>query len=266
MKTLTASQNNFFSFSRFGRLFMKHSLENLPIYLLSLLVLFGIMSALLGFVSYLNGGYLEINVQGRMFITILIFAGPVFTSMIFADLGDRKKAIPILMLPVSHFEKYLVAWLYSFVVFLLAFTVCFYASGFMITQIIEMSNGRSNPLINLFTDKGGYWKIFFAYFAIHAVFLLGAIYFKKQHFIRTSFAFLIIMVIIGAINYLIARLVFQVDIASVGPFQSLRVLEGDKGWTIQAGDASHFIEGIVLTISVLVLWLCVYFKLKEREV
>src|SRR4051794_28226809 len=103
--------SNTFDIKRFGMLFKKHTLEHGKTYLLSAGVLTGIMFLTLGFMSYSSNGHLRINEQIPVFVFLSIIAGGIFTSIVFTELGDKSKAIPTLMLPASHFEKYLVAWL-----------------------------------------------------------------------------------------------------------------------------------------------------------
>ena len=56
---------------------------------------------------------MEQSLQLLLLGWVILFIGTIFTSTIFADLGDDKKAPGTLTLPATHFEKYLVAWLYS---------------------------------------------------------------------------------------------------------------------------------------------------------
>src|ERR1700743_2754531 len=99
--------NNTFDLNRFLLLFKKHTLEHAKIYLLSFIVLMGLVFLVLGFDSYTNGGLLDKKAQQISFIFIMLIGGSIFTSMSFIELGDKKKAIPFLTLPASHFEKYL---------------------------------------------------------------------------------------------------------------------------------------------------------------
>ncbi len=118
--------NNIFNIKRFSRLFIKHTVEHYKSYMMSLLVLLGVM--LLGgcFLVYLINAPLELGLQTALFTGILLLAGTIFTSTIFSELGDKNKAMAWLTLPASHFEKYLVAWLFSYLIFIITYTSCFY--------------------------------------------------------------------------------------------------------------------------------------------
>src|SRR5665213_2760957 len=109
--------NNTFNLTRFGRLFVKHTVEHYKSYLMSLAVLMGVMLLGDGFITYLiPGDFMDAGMQSALFMSVLLLAGTIFASTIFADLGDNKKAMASLTLPASHFEKYLVAWLYSVII------------------------------------------------------------------------------------------------------------------------------------------------------
>src|ERR1022692_150129 len=103
--------NNTFNIRRFRRLFVKHTVEHYKSYLMSLTVLMGVMILGGSFLIYMIEAPIDKGFQSAIFAMILLLAGTIFTSTIFADLGDTKKAVASLTLPASHFEKYLVAWL-----------------------------------------------------------------------------------------------------------------------------------------------------------
>ena len=119
--------NSIFSMDRFIRLFYKHTKEHYRNYLMSLAVLVSVMILGGSFLVYMAEIQLDRNIQTFLFFTIMLLAGTVFTSSVFTDLGEKKKAIAWLILPASHFEKWLVAWLYSFLLFIsYAFSLIYY--------------------------------------------------------------------------------------------------------------------------------------------
>src|ERR1700748_3583700 len=97
--------NNIFNLNRFGRLFIKHTAEHYKNYLMSLIVLIGILVLSGSFLVYMIKIPIDKGFQTAMFMATLVLAGSFFTSTVFADLGDKKKAIGVLTLPASHFEK-----------------------------------------------------------------------------------------------------------------------------------------------------------------
>src|SRR5664279_4326257 len=124
-----------FSIKRFSRLFKKHTKEHYKNYLMSLTVLVGVMILGGGFLVYMAEVQLDKNLQTFFFFSIMLLTGTIFTSSVFADLGEKKKATVWLTLPASHFEKYLIAWLYSFLFFIIVYLLVFYLALFFALRV-----------------------------------------------------------------------------------------------------------------------------------
>ena len=120
--------SRYFNSTRFGRLLRKHTAENLTRYLLGAGVLLGGMVLVMGGISYLQGSPSSTVGQKIFFGLFLFAAGGFFGSAAFAQFGEGRQAAMALTLPVSQFEKYLVAWLFSLPFFLMVFVVDFYAA------------------------------------------------------------------------------------------------------------------------------------------
>ncbi len=182
--------NKIFNPVRFGRLFIKHTTEHYKGYLMALGVLIGVMVLGGSFLVYMIDAPLDHSTQSGLFLVILLIAGTIFTSTIFADLGDKKKAIAYLTLPASHFEKYLVAWLYSFLVFLVIYTVSFFFVALFLLNVKHVP-GQAGGVINLLQKQHLQFGLIYAF--LHAIAFWGAIYFNKLHFIKTGFVFFVFM-------------------------------------------------------------------------
>ncbi|NQX42953.1 hypothetical protein SAMN05421820_113207 [Pedobacter steynii] len=258
--------NNTFSFRRFSLLFSKHTTEYYKTYLLSVAVLLGLLTAILGFSSYVSGGPIHEKAQLAIFWVFLLGAGSIFTSMIFSDFGDKRKSISMLTLPVSHFEKYLVAWLYSFVIFQLVFVLSFYAVDFIVLLIGNSGKSQGLKILNVFSAEENYRLVFLFYAILHSLAFLGAIFFEKIHFIKTAFVVLLLCLLAVLINQPIADALFDAKLAKVVPFVSLGVEEGGRYYLIRPLPS---IEPVMFGLSlscIALLWIGAYFKLKEKEV
>jgi hypothetical protein len=86
--------NQTFNLKRFSLLFVKHTADHYKQYLMAFLVLTGMLILTLVFTAVDDEDRLAYQtlVFGFFFIT----AGTIFTSIIFSDLGNKKKAISIL--------------------------------------------------------------------------------------------------------------------------------------------------------------------------
>ena len=258
--------NNTFNFSRFALLFKKQLVEQGSTYLMSTAVLLGILTIILGFSTYSNDGYISEKTQLAFMVTALFFSGVIFTSMIFSDLGDKKKAIPMLTLPVSHLEKYLVGWLYSFIFFLLIFFTCFYTVDALTVYVGNMHVVHKNEVLNLFSKELKPYYVIPIFALLHSAAFLGAIFFERLHLIKTAFSTLVFVFVIFILNQPLLKMIFKPEIRTAVPFANVGVVDGDHVWYIDSTKDSMHILGIVLILLTVVLWTSAYFKLKEKEV
>lgn len=261
--------NQTFNLNRFAMLFKKYTIENYKIYLMSTAVLAGILLLFMGFVSYQDNGHLPQAVQYSFFIAFLLIAGCIFTSMIFTDLGDKKKAIPTLTLPASSFEKYFVGWLYSFLIFQVVYVALFYLSATIIVQLGHPGTPQQeNSVINLIANdyRPHPYYAFLIYTFLHAIAFLGAIYFKKMHFIKTAFTFFICTFLLGLINRPILASMFDQSVDGTSIFSPISISNGKSAYSIHAVSLPDYLGAILLSVIVLILWVSAYYKLKEKEV
>ena len=181
--------NEVFSFRRFRRLFVKHTIEHYRTYLMSVAVLAGVLLLGGSFLFYMMSDPPDPGFQTAMFGMLLLLAGTLFTSTVFSDFGDKNKAIPALTLPATTLEKFLVGWLYSYPIFLVVYTAAFYLAVLGLSSSKHWGAGQHFYMLNL--RQPGIDILFLVYSVLHGVSLFGAISFRKQHFIKTGFAFFI---------------------------------------------------------------------------
>ena len=256
--------NNIFNIDRFARLFKKHTIEHYKIYVMSLLVLIGVM--LLGgvFIIYMLNAPMEVGLQTALFTSIILLAGTIFTSMVFADLGDRKKAMAWLTLPASHFEKYLVVWLYSFVIFIVMYTISFYGVMLFLTSIKHFP-GRHTELFDLFY-RGGGLQVFLLYAFLHSIAFYGAVCFEKLHFVKTAFIFFIGIALLIIINHLMQQTLLGKDVMMDVPFGGARFIENKKEQSVIITVARQRDMLLLLSVLACTFWAATYYRLKEKQV
>ena len=256
--------NKTFNIKRFVRLFIKHSTEQYKSYGMSLFVMIGVMLLGGSFLVYMVGVRMDKNDQSTLFMMILLLAGTIFTSTIFADLGDKKKAIPWLLLPASHFEKFLVAWIYSFIVFIIIYTLSFYMVALFVLSIKPLEG----PLPEMFDISHHHaLQMYLVYAFLHSVAIFGAIYFEKLHFIKTAFAFFISLGILILMNKMLLGIMLGRNVAASPPFGNLRFTEKGQLYDVVL---SYKQQGVNINYLVMVLavifWVAAYFRLKEKQV
>lgn len=258
--------NNIFSFSRFSQLFIKHSQEYYKTYLLSVTVLLGLLLTILSFASYATGGDLNVRVQFAIFFFFFIGTGSIFTSMIFSDLSNNRKSIAILTLPASHFEKYLVAWLYSFVIYQVIYVLSFYAIDLLVLNLQNSGKDEKIALLNLQSSETPYDMALMVFATIHSLTFLGAVFFEKLHFIKTASMVVLLCLLVILINQPLAETILGIELEKAIPLANVSFKEGDRYFNIRPETSIKPMMVGMTYAFVLVLWIGTYFRLKEKQV
>jgi hypothetical protein len=255
--------NNFFSFNRFSRLLIKHSAEHYRTYLMSIGVLAGVMVLGGSFIFYMIPGPMDAGFQTALFAILMLIAGSVFTSTIFADMGDKRKAIPALSLPASTFEKYLVGWFYSYPLFMIVYTAVFYI---VLLGLISIKHwpGHNSEVFSIFQDRFSILIILFS--LLHAISMYGAIVFEKLHFIKIAFCFFVSYAFLIICNTFFLRSIMGRNIFPATPFGFLNFTEGHNFYSLSVGYEQTLWIFASLSIVILLFWIATYFRLKEKQV
>jgi len=257
---------NQFSLKRFGMLFQKHTSENYKSYLLSAGVLTGIMFLIMSFATYtVLGRPMNPDQQMLMFVLFLFAAGTIFTSTIFASLGDKRKAIALLTLPATHLEKYLVSWFYSFVVFLIVYTGIFYLVNTSVLHLFKQAEEEIR-LYNIFADQERFFEFFFAITFLHSLAFLGSVWFEKVQFIKTAFSFLLFILILQLLNYQILEWLLGQDLEFATLFGNVAFRQNNEMTFIKISEKQEYLRDLMLLVLGFILWASTYFRLKEKQV
>jgi hypothetical protein len=253
-----------FNINRFGRLLLKHTAEHYKNYLMALAVLIGVLVLGGCFLVYMLEARLDRDIQGVLYGIMLFLSGTIFTSTAFADLGERKKAVSSLTLQASHFEKYLVEWIYSLLIFLIVYTVAFYLSALFILNI-KPNGDHVQGLFNVF-DKS-VLQMILIYAFLHSVALFGAIYFEKLHFIKTTFVFFIALGLLVVINKIMLSAMLGRAVLTTPPFGTLRYAENGQATdvSITGLQQDSFLMYLIAALA-LIFWIGTYWRLKEKQI
>ena len=257
--------NNLFNLKRFLMLNKKHLFEKGKEYLLSVLSLTIILIGILAYIAYQNESGLEEGVQKIVFITAFILSGIIFTSMVFSDLGNKRKATIYLMLPASHLEKYLIPWVFSYLIFQLVFTAVFYLAASIVLNLGINEIGNENTVFNIFDHKNKVYQVFYVYLLAHSFMFYGAVYFRKKHLISTIFSLFLIGVLLSFFNKLLLSLMIKSEILMSPPFTNLRFVENFNRYYLEVEKSSGFVITLLALITA-ILWISAFYRLKEKEV
>ncbi|MBF9219940.1 hypothetical protein [Hymenobacter ruricola] len=262
---MNPSSNQTFSFPRFARLFSRHTTEHLPGYGMSVGVLAGFLLLLLGLAAYSGNGVLSMKGQAEFFVFFLLISAIIFTSTIFSQFGEKRQATVALLLPASHLEKYLVGWLYSMPIFLLVFTSVFYAVDALVLYGGAPA-GHTPELLNVFGNADAVKAMAGLLVLLHAVWLCGAIYFEKTHFIKTGFALFTLLLGLSLVNYQALKVLVGGELRPAPPFTTLTLMEGGTH-VYNLGlpmSSMQWLSYLPLGLTLL-LWVAAYFRLTEKQ-
>ena len=256
--------NTAFNLSRFGKLFAKHTAEHYKAYLMSWLVVLGSLLIYFTFRNAMMQRPFEISDQVMTFGFAFIFAGILFTSYIFADLGQSRSAIASLTLPASALEKFMVKWVYTYIIFQGAFILAFYLA-LEPSQKIAATAAHPGEIMNILHEPG-IVQIFLAFAILHALAMLGALLFKKLHFVKTAFVMLIVFVVFTLVNKQIMQGTIGIKIFSAVPFVELAFEEHSGYYRISIPEGSVYTFYLLTVLAALIIWAAAYFRLKEKQV
>jgi len=255
--------DNVFNINRFGRLFIKHTSERYKTYLMSLAVLVGVLVLGGSFLVYIIDQPIELSAQIAFFGGIYFLAGAIFTSTVFADFGDKNKAIASLTLPASNFEKFLVGWVWSYVLFSIVFIAAFYLVLLSFMHLRHWPN-QHEEVLNLLSAPA--ITIFVPFSFVHAFTLFGAIYFNKLHFIKTGFLFFISLAVLVVANTLFLQGLLGQSMHPAVPFTNVSFNKNNNFYDINlTSNYAWLVFWLIIAVSIL-LWVAAYFRLKEKQV
>ena len=191
----------------------------------------------------------------------------MFTSIIFSDLGNNKKAISTLTLPASHFEKFLIGWTWSYLIFQLLFIGAFYLVVIVINGIMASKfPGQKPELIDLFSIDVRPRMFLLLFAVLHSIVIWASIFFQKHHFIKIAFAFFIT---IGAIIYFNTKflvLLIGEHVKSAMPFIFTELEEDKKYFQIMLPRKDNIYIIMILLVFTIIVWVSSFYRLKEKEV
>lgn len=271
--------NNSFDFGRFSLLIRRQWLSFGKIYLMSLGIIAGIFIAFYGYslynsISTLDPYEIKGSLSFRPFVFICLGLAflTIISSVYFANLGNKTKSIFELLIPASQLEKFLAAIFYTVVVSVVSYVLVFAVIDFSFVSIFKSKfseyavesavNARTGEtqthayfLNFLFIEypKEVYLTLFIP-FLLSSAFLLGSIYFKNFHFIKTGISLFI---------YVLVYILMMVKIMTWMTKDTVNFQDGGVGNNGEAVLKMLCVGGLLLT---LIFWGIGYKRLKEKEV
>jgi hypothetical protein len=254
--------NTSFSINRFRNLFKKFTVEHLKTYLLSIAVMTGVLVFFTGYLTFIHP--LQVQDQRDIFLFPFVGFGFIFSSSMFADAGDKKKAMSMLSLPATHFEKFAVKWVYSYLVFQVLYIALFYGVVALLLNI-GPHEAKETRLINIFKEPDA-GEIFLGYAVIHAFSLWGSIFFTKLQFVKTGVVVFVCFLGSSMLNSSFMGSILGIKHANALPFPYLGFVEDNEYYSVEAGRNSHIQYIILMYMITFIFWAAAYYRLKEKQV
>ncbi|HEV2355273.1 MAG TPA: hypothetical protein VGR89_13580 [Puia sp.] len=257
--------NETFSFSRFARLFVKHTAEHYRTYLMATGILFGFLLLSGAFLSLVVGDAADPAFQIASYVIMLFISGGLFTSSIFSDYGDTNSAVAALTLPATSFEKFLVGWLWSLPVFLVIYTAVFYLAVWGLSGLEFSAHGHSLQFFTLWQPQMVVPLVFFI--EVHALSLFGAIFFRKLQFIRTGFSFFLALALTFVLNTVFLKILTGVQVIKLAiPFGYLNFATGGRAYSVAVTQRTSLLILALMLVVAVGIWLAAYHRLKEKRI
>lgn len=267
--------NNIFNLRRMQFFVQKHATDHLRFYGMGAIAVF-VLSTAIGVLMVLSHNQIERLSNLMPFYYIGLFLGGLlFTSRSFNELANKEKGVDYLMIPASQFEKYFTLFLVSAIGYFLFFHLSCYLSFQIIENVQASLTGihiekdyqfLSNP------DEKKY--IYYGYFILQSVFLLGATCFHKYSFLKTLFCLFIFLFGLYVINCIIISLLFGLQgefwKRSVPFVMVNKLVGGPISWHTDTYVIPRWLLDVYLFIIRFllapVLWTIAYFRLKDQEI
>jgi hypothetical protein len=197
------------------------------------------------------------------FAVILFLWGPVATSRAFRELHSKRSNEAYLLLPASSLEKTLVRLLFvsvGLVAFVLAFTLLMS----YVTETMGSALGRRNSPFEPFAPA--VWVLIAHYVAIQSVYFLGAAWFRKGNFIKTSLAVTAITIGLLMFALVLARIVFAPYFGGAISEAVVAVESLYRSHRIAFAAGAVVAKALYFVALPVVCWVAAWFRVMETQV
>ncbi len=250
---------NQFSAQRFLLLIKRYLLFNAKTWLIGLGATSGVMIVIGVIQAYISDYGYNVSALATTGQVIIYVGGFILTSMAYNEIHTPARSQFYLTLPATTTEKLFSQWLITSVFFVLV-------ANLLLSVVLLIGNLIGNiawsvpfDIFNPFTK--GNLELMLIYIITQSIFFLGALYFRKNNFLKTILSLFVIGTALNIITVLFALLLFGTD--------GMQIESGmmDMQFTVWL-EETFPVAMKILFYGVLAPFCLVvsYFKLKEREV
>lgn len=206
------------------------------------------------------------------FAVILFFVGYIFTAKAFIDMHSKDRAYEWFMIPASILEKFTVRLFITSVGWSVLFLVIYSFSSLAGEGLNLLIFGYRH--LNLFNPFAvSTLKAVLHYLITQSVFLFGAAYFRKSHFVKTSLSIILFVIFIAVLSVFIGRIFFfqyYREIIKPGNNFNLSMYYGwdNFGYGFRSFLKTCAVIGKIVyyTLFAPFFWLLAYLRITEKEV
>ncbi|MFO7977594.1 MAG: hypothetical protein R6U64_02965 [Bacteroidales bacterium] len=250
--------SSFFSLQRFFLVLRRDMVLNQKTLLIGLAAMSGLLLVQSVIQTYASGGVFSLEAFSGSGITYFFVFGYVVASMVFKELHVPARSQFFLTLPASNLEKVAAAWVVSAPLYVVGVFLALTLISLLAALLNALLFGSALLVFNPFTTMNLYAAGVFL--VTHSIFFLGAVYFRKNNFLKTILSLFVISVAISMLAGLMGYLFFGTTSFTI-----------NEQTTIGTPD---FITEFLPTMAKIVFWGIVgpfflivsYFRFKEREV
>jgi len=237
--------------------------ENIRIYGIGLMVLFGMLSFMFLMIHQWQDSFAG-AVQNGVFVIGLFIGGGIFTNSMFYELSSASSSIWLLSLPAKHSEKVVASIIISTILFLASYLIVFYLVDAL--YLLNTSGLKMEYLLNPIKDD--FYIFFFLYLLYNGAILLGRVIFTKSSLIKTLLAGILIFVAINYINTMMIELLIpNMKVVSSIPFDSFQFSQYGENIKVFLPDHIDYLSTVFIRLILpIVMWFLVWLKLKEKQV
>jgi hypothetical protein len=250
--------NQIFSFKRYAWLMKRQFVENAAIYKWGIVA----MAALIPVFFCLFGNWStptsfpSLNQSETLIIgsfVLLIYSGNFFDSI-----GSKYKGMYYFTLPVSPLERVAVTFTYTMILFPALFLLMFSCFDYFAILIFKSIHHINEEMV-LFTNTVT-WEGIYIYIVLISALTLGSFMFGKNGVIKTGILLFLLVLFFFGLQSLIYKSILPFNFSTTFPDQ-IRI--DDKGYYYLSIN-NIFISAWYLVAPL--IWIILYFKLKEKEI
>ncbi len=262
-------KSNFFNFNRFV-LQLKRDVAiyyKIALILYSIIVLPFLIKLFLGMFSF-KVLPMDMEFQKSIFFKVLPLVVFIFSAFSFRDFRSDLSAQFYLMLPVSHFEKFLSMWVIVFVLNPIATVIAFYVIDvvFVVFTWIFTKYFAIFNIFHIFQAGSIEFTLlkatFIKYLAFMTIFFAGAASFKKDAWLKT----LLVSFVISFALVIVLSLTVFAYISLLKHIWNIDTYQISLAYNVNPFDDTSWYSQLVYAVGIVVFTALAYFKIIEKEV